>query len=75
MVQDGFFVTVLNCAQMLMNGIIKLIYNFCRFIIKYVFLLLDNIVRVIDYPVDMFILLLIECRHQIFPGIVQHLAQ
>ena len=25
-VQDGFFVTVLNCAQMLMNGIIKLIY-------------------------------------------------
>ena len=54
-VQDGFFVTVLNCAQMLMNGIIKLIYNFCRFIIKYVFLLLDNIVRVIDYPVDMFI--------------------
>ena len=54
-VQDGFFVTVLNCAQMLMNGIIKLIYKFCRFIIKYVFLLLDNIVRVIDYPVDMFI--------------------
>ena len=26
-VQDGVFVTVLICAQMLMNGIIKLIYN------------------------------------------------
>ena len=30
-VQDGFFVTVLNCAQMLMNGIINLLYNFLYF--------------------------------------------